>query len=66
MTRNFEIGLKVKFTNDAINNMSNPELIDLNEIYEVVCLSPLKVEDVYGNRQRVPRKDYKYLINNPA
>jgi hypothetical protein len=60
--KEFELGQKVKFDKSAIEHMSDPELINLSMTYEVVFLSPMRIEDVYGHTQRIPKKDFKYLI----
>ena len=59
----FGIGDKVKFKPEALDNMSEPELIDLDTVYDVVKVAPkLVIEDTYGNAQRINKKDVKYLI----
>lgn len=60
---NFEIGDKVKFKPEALTGISEPELININLVYDVVKIDPrIVIEDPYGNAQKINKKDIKYLI----
>lgn len=57
------IGDKIKFKPEALADMSEPELINTDLVYDVVKTDPrIVIEDPYGNAQKINKKDIKYLV----